>query len=831
MRCLYCGKELALLKRLTKGSEFCSEAHRTKYQEEFNDLALNRLLQSRSAGEEAPSPQPLVEELEPEAEPVATVPAEAPKLAPKPATPVTRRAPVIPAAKAKPAPKPQAKEAVVGMTGWIILSPELQEPGPAAIVGGEPPILEEDTDPVLPWRSVKVQQVAREYGLQWANPVSWTPPVEGSKKPVRPLERNVEVREFSRQAPSPVLQQERSRHDSQQIAPSSAVGEAMDITNQPRQPAVAPVLWQAGPQPASALEPVLGEFARLDFPVSGFDEASSTNPQPAQYIPVSAPAPLPQPAAAAPPPVPVPAIVEEAPPPAPSAAAPAPPATQPLPLTLQGLSAQAARTVVGSVLPAAAQPQAPAPTALPLRPAMVLVPVPVAQPAPQPPPLEPKTMPAAPAPAAQPKPPVNAPQLRQSTTPAAPVIKQVAPTVTQAQQQAKPAPVPQKAPAEAPKPQAVQNNKGKRPEVRIIPTAPTQTSAPPQAAKPAAQPVQPVAAQQPGPKPVAQPAAKAPVPIAAERNTRPVVAETKAEPRTEAQAKPATQPAAKPDVKAAQAKAEVKPEPKPAPKPEPKAEPRSEAKHVGPRSTLISADVADTPTPISSSKPVDLGLPELHAMEEGGFWAKLPGGVKIAVAAVLVLAILGFAFVTLNSPSATAKVANTEPVYELGRPMNTNGWIENWTPNDNNRRVTLLRGSQESVDYRMQFNAQIQSKAVGWMFRGLNPRNFYVAKIEKSKPGAEFGSTFVRYAVIDGRNEGRIEKPINLKVHVGTIYQIKFEAIGAHFKVWVQGNLVDEWNDKRLGSGGLGLYSEKDEVGIIQGDVNAYELVAAKDGK
>ena len=28
MRCLYCGNELALLKKLTGGGEFCSEAHR-----------------------------------------------------------------------------------------------------------------------------------------------------------------------------------------------------------------------------------------------------------------------------------------------------------------------------------------------------------------------------------------------------------------------------------------------------------------------------------------------------------------------------------------------------------------------------------------------------------------------------------------------------------------------------------------------------------------------------------------------------------------------------------------------------------------------------------
>src|SRR5580693_1903533 len=42
MRCLYCGKEVALFKRL-RGGEFCSDAHRQKYQEEYTELALHRL--------------------------------------------------------------------------------------------------------------------------------------------------------------------------------------------------------------------------------------------------------------------------------------------------------------------------------------------------------------------------------------------------------------------------------------------------------------------------------------------------------------------------------------------------------------------------------------------------------------------------------------------------------------------------------------------------------------------------------------------------------------------------------------------------------------------
>src|SRR5665213_2991647 len=49
MRCLQCGKDLPLLKRMA-GCEFCSDAHRREYQKEYSDLALGRLLQSKPPG-------------------------------------------------------------------------------------------------------------------------------------------------------------------------------------------------------------------------------------------------------------------------------------------------------------------------------------------------------------------------------------------------------------------------------------------------------------------------------------------------------------------------------------------------------------------------------------------------------------------------------------------------------------------------------------------------------------------------------------------------------------------------------------------------------------
>src|SRR5437899_2775393 len=58
MRCLYCGKELALLKRWTGGGEFCSDAHRQQYQEEYNQLALNRLLQAKPQAAQPNEPKP-----------------------------------------------------------------------------------------------------------------------------------------------------------------------------------------------------------------------------------------------------------------------------------------------------------------------------------------------------------------------------------------------------------------------------------------------------------------------------------------------------------------------------------------------------------------------------------------------------------------------------------------------------------------------------------------------------------------------------------------------------------------------------------------------------
>ncbi len=72
MRCLYCGEPLSLLRKLTGKAEFCSEAHRVAYQDEFNSLALQRLASQpnqsrRGTASFTPPPAP-VAQMEPAVE-------------------------------------------------------------------------------------------------------------------------------------------------------------------------------------------------------------------------------------------------------------------------------------------------------------------------------------------------------------------------------------------------------------------------------------------------------------------------------------------------------------------------------------------------------------------------------------------------------------------------------------------------------------------------------------------------------------------------------------------------------------------------------------------
>jgi len=132
------------------------------------------------------------------------------------------------------------------------------------------------------------------------------------------------------------------------------------------------------------------------------------------------------------------------------------------------------------------------------------------------------------------------------------------------------------------------------------------------------------------------------------------------------------------------------------------------------------------------------------------------------------------------------------------------------------------------TDYRMEFQAQIDEKAIGWIYRASDPKNYYVNKLEIVKPGLEPTIALVRFAVINGEEQPRAQFPLSIPVRLDTLYQIRFDAVGDSFTTYVQDQKVDQWTDGRLKTGGVGLYNERDERMSLKGSVDVVPLVVKR---
>jgi len=709
MRCLYCGKELALLKRWTGGGEFCSDAHRQQYQEEYSQLALNRLLQAKpEAAKPLSRPEPAPAPL-----PVARENAPAPAVASKAPAPILQ------------APPPKPEPALVEPNP-VALEPEAEEPAPAVPAGFliELPVpvtvearaiatLGDGFDQPFPPQLPDPEPEPFETDLVLAGRYEMRPSGRVMDCAARPAERRLEVREFVRAAPLAGFD------TSFDLSPAGETGlariceESMDILFFPHPPQASPPLWQE--EAASfSLAYEVGALARVPFSTTGVDDTgdgSALKPvepveervaevAPTPVAKSAAPAavsadPAPRPSA---PPAPVvsvrvppPATVSK---PAEQAAAPATQkpsepelVTKPLPLTLHGLAAGRGKPV--QVFPTAVagnlEIQAPRSTALPLRPAMILGSAPA------------KTEERKPAPAVktEPKP--------------VPVVKT----------ESKPEPR---------KPQPV------RPDPRVANSKPSK----PEIAKP-----------EPAPPPV---------PASVAESVEPA----KIEP------------------------AKSTPEPKPA-------------------------------------DPVDLGLPKL-TIEPAG----MPTSRRIAIAAVAAVFIAGVTFFALRGSNSTVVAKGPQVVTGTPLPAIDSGWITDWGAEPGVRReheISVLRPSLNLSDYRIEFQAQIENKALGWVFRAKDGKNYYVGKLEIVTPGLEPIVAVVHYPVLNGEAQQRSQSPLPIKVRLDTVYKIRFDALGDHFTTWVQDQKVDDWTDARLKTGGVGLFNERGERMSLDGGISVLPLV------
>ncbi len=192
-----------------------------------------------------------------------------------------------------------------------------------------------------------------------------------------------------------------------------------------------------------------------------------------------------------------------------------------------------------------------------------------------------------------------------------------------------------------------------------------------------------------------------------------------------------------------------------------------------------------------------------------GFLARLPMVVKAGAPASLALLLGVFLLGHGGTTSASSGgVAVTKPM------VGEQGWITEWASDAAGsrraRQITLYRPSATLSDYQMQFTGQIESKALGWVFRARDSNNYYGMKIENDKPGSVL---FTRFAVVNGRESSVTQKPLPIQARVDTAYNVKLEVRGPRFSVYIQGEPVDLWTDSRLKAGALGFMNEANERG------------------
>jgi hypothetical protein len=141
-----------------------------------------------------------------------------------------------------------------------------------------------------------------------------------------------------------------------------------------------------------------------------------------------------------------------------------------------------------------------------------------------------------------------------------------------------------------------------------------------------------------------------------------------------------------------------------------------------------------------------------------------------------------------------------------------------WSLNSLGAEPGALRLWKESLDlsdYDFSFHARMKVKAIGWAFRATDAGTFYGMKITVAGPGHELISRLEHFARVRGKEVSRNSMPLPMMLNEGADCHVQVRVRGSRFTTSIDGQVVEMWNDQRLKSGGIGLFSEAGESSTI----------------
>jgi hypothetical protein len=125
--------------------------------------------------------------------------------------------------------------------------------------------------------------------------------------------------------------------------------------------------------------------------------------------------------------------------------------------------------------------------------------------------------------------------------------------------------------------------------------------------------------------------------------------------------------------------------------------------------------------------------------------------------------------------------------------------------------LAFYKPSMSLTDYDAQFLGLIDKKALSFVARAKDFDNYYVIKINITKPGPIPSIGVTRYAVVNGTPQDRVDTAVPVNARPDMLYRVGLNVRGDSFVLTLQGQIADSWTEPRLKQGGIGFFASKGE--------------------
>ncbi|MDX2154791.1 MAG: hypothetical protein SFV54_28875 [Bryobacteraceae bacterium] len=142
-------------------------------------------------------------------------------------------------------------------------------------------------------------------------------------------------------------------------------------------------------------------------------------------------------------------------------------------------------------------------------------------------------------------------------------------------------------------------------------------------------------------------------------------------------------------------------------------------------------------------------------------------------------------------------------------------WARTWSFDSTGFAVpgalALYSPSLSMSDYTLDFLAMIDRRALSWVVRAADYKNYEAVKIAIVKPGPLTQAALVHYSVVNGREQRSAQVPIPIQLRSDTLYKVRMQVVGNDYSVSIQGQMVHSWTNSQFTRGGIGFFSGKGE--------------------